>query len=107
MNLWVDVYESCGGKMKGILKDANIFVAARYDLKRLQECIIKESNDINLRDDDGDTPLIHCAMVGKLDCLEYLLQNGADPNIQNLVRLYFYFVIFLSDWKNSFDGISR
>jgi ankyrin repeat protein len=73
--------------MKRILKNADIFQAARYDVTRLQECLTEGAGaDINQTDRDGDTPLIHAAMMGNLPCLQYLLANGADPNIQNNVR---------------------
>lgn len=91
--------------LRRILKDEDIFVAARYDVRRLKECLIDKHNHINCTDCDGDTPLMHAAMVGKLDCLEYLLQNGADPNIQNKVNMSFLrFLNFVSGWKNSFNG---
>jgi hypothetical protein len=75
-------------KMKRILKTADIFQAARYDVTRLKECLNEgKGNDINQIDCDGDTPLIHAAMMGNLPCLQFLLAHGADPNIQNRVRI--------------------
>lgn len=44
-----------------------------------------EDVDINQTDEDGDTPLMHAAMIGNLPCLQYLLAHDADPNIQNNV----------------------
>ncbi len=42
-----------------------------------------EGADINEADDDGLTPLILAAYAGQIGTIEWLLEHGADPNIQN------------------------
>ncbi len=39
--------------------------------------------DINKKNCKGNTPLQQAVMLGKLDCVEYLLANHADMNIEN------------------------
>lgn len=55
--------------------------------------LIKSNNNININDQliDGKTPL-HC--YKNLECLEFLLQNGADPNIKDnydKTPIFYYF----------------
>jgi ankyrin repeat protein len=38
---------------------------------------------VNLQDDDGNTPLHLCGLHGSEKTILYLLENGANPNIQN------------------------
>jgi hypothetical protein len=90
----------------------DIFQAARYDLKRVKECLEGGRVLINSTDRDGDTALIMAATVGYLECVRYLLDQGADPNIQNKVRdLFSYkFIVILffdSGWKHSSHRSSR
>jgi len=49
------------------------------------ERIKKELKHINLKDADGFTPLHHIFLTGRPDkkTVEFLLKNGADPNIPN------------------------
>jgi len=39
--------------------------------------------DVNTKDDDGDTPLIHAAFGGNKEVAELLLANGADVNAKD------------------------
>jgi uncharacterized protein len=64
----------------------DLFEAARYDLERVKECLKSNRVGINSNDCDGDTALIMASTVGYLECVQYLLSQGADPNIQNKVR---------------------
>ena len=49
----------------------------------LVRVFVEQGADINIPNDNGDTPLIDAADLGKIGILKYLLENGADVNIKN------------------------
>eukprot|EP01122_Echinamoeba_exundans_P015392 TRINITY_DN728_c0_g1_i1.p1 TRINITY_DN728_c0_g1~~TRINITY_DN728_c0_g1_i1.p1 ORF type:complete len:721 (-),score=143.90 TRINITY_DN728_c0_g1_i1:2567-4729(-) len=65
--------------------------AARYEIVKLLIGLNKSLTsskrqlivDIDLQDTNGRTPLINCIRKGYIDLLKLLLENGADPNIQD------------------------
>lgn len=54
--------------------------AASYAHLELLEYLISVGGDINLRDDDGDTPLY---VVESVDAARWLVEHGADASITN------------------------
>jgi len=57
-----------------------IHMAAKDGILKHVKKFVKEGIDINLKDDNGRTPLHHASYYAKLDVVQYLLSNGA--NIQ-------------------------
>lgn len=45
--------------------------------------LLDMSADVNVRDDNGHTPLMRAAAKGYADMVQVLIQNGADPKLQN------------------------
>ncbi|HEV2601147.1 MAG TPA: ankyrin repeat domain-containing protein [Candidatus Babeliales bacterium] len=59
--------------------------------------ILAKGVDINIRNEDGQTPLIYAAKMGKLDVVQFLVAQGADINIQDqLGRTSLMYAIKLS-----------
>lgn len=59
-----------------------------YRNYHLVELLLKSGCLINLRDDNGDTPLHIAARTGELDIIDILLRHGKNP---------FFFPPFFSD----------
>ena len=47
--------------------------------------LIKRGADVNLADDDGDTPLHGAAQTGNVEVMQLLLEKSANPNARNSV----------------------
>ena len=45
--------------------------------------MIRRQADINKSDCNGNTPLHHAFMLGFKDCIDTLIENGADESIEN------------------------
>lgn len=68
------------------IKDANkrgaIHFAAREGKTEVCKYLLEELKlDVNTKDEDGDTPLLHAARKGHTLTAKYLLEHGADPAI--------------------------
>ncbi|KAM7251942.1 hypothetical protein ACFE04_023825 [Oxalis oulophora] len=68
------------------IKDANkrgaLHFAAREGQTPVCKYLVEELKlDVNTKDEDGETPLIHAARLGHNDTVKYLVEHGADPNI--------------------------
>ena len=48
---------------------------------------IQRGVDINSKDGDGRSPLMLAALKGNIEVCRLLLEAGADPEIQDIVRL--------------------
>jgi ankyrin repeat protein len=57
-----------------------IHAAVSYGHKELIEALISGGADLNLRDPDGDTPLLSCE---ESEIFELLVRGGADPRARN------------------------
>jgi len=53
------------------------------DLAKVNLLIEKDASLINLKDEAGNTPLHHAAMIGSVEMTELLISKGADINAQN------------------------
>ena len=49
----------------------------------LVKLLVSNGADVNIANNNGDTPLIDAAYLGKLENLRYLLANGADVSLKN------------------------
>lgn len=49
----------------------------------LMTALIDGSADLDQKDSIGMSPLHHCVNEGKLEPFHFLLENGADPNVQD------------------------
>ena len=47
------------------------------------ECLLEHGADVNNKDKDGWTPLLHAICRQPRDVIIFLLNHGADPNIKN------------------------
>ncbi|KAL3814700.1 hypothetical protein ACJIZ3_015968 [Penstemon smallii] len=70
------------------VKDANkrgaFHFAAREGQIEVCKYFIEELKiDVNTKDEDGDTPLIHAAREGHTATAKYLINSGADPSISS------------------------
>ncbi|CAM8987042.1 unnamed protein product [Rhodiola kirilowii] len=68
------------------IKDANkrgaLHFAAREGKTEVCKYLLEELKlDVNTRDDDGETPLVHATRQGHTETAKYLLEFGADPAI--------------------------
>lgn len=63
--------------------------ASSGDLERLELFISGDGNkykqyiDVNVKDEDGTTPLIYASCFGKIDVVQILLDANADTNVQD------------------------
>jgi ankyrin repeat protein len=53
------------------------------DLDKVKVLIEKDASLFNIKDEAGNTPLHHAAMIGSVEMTDYLLSKGADVNAQN------------------------
>ncbi len=54
--------------------------AQRGELQKLKR-LVERGQDVNQRDGYGTTPLMEAAWMGHTECMEYLLQNGAEVDV--------------------------
>ena len=59
------------------------FLAKQKDTKPLMAFLEQDNSNINCVDDYGETPLHFAAALGSLHSIQILLENGADPRLQN------------------------
>ena len=60
-------------------------VAKVREHKQVIELLLKSKATINAKGKDGCTPLHEAALLGRVDLVETLLSNGADPNLTNAI----------------------
>ena len=61
----------------------DVYAAVRNnDLARVKT-LVGSPADANAKDEQGDSPLLYAAAVGSADAMKYLLDKGADVNVQN------------------------
>ena len=53
------------------------------DLEKVKVFIEKDTSLVNIKDEAGNTPLHHAAIIGSVEIIEFLLSKGADINAQN------------------------
>jgi cytohesin len=54
--------------------------AAYRGHKEIAELLISKGADVNAKDEDGRTPLLHAALIGHREVVELLITNGVDVN---------------------------
>jgi ankyrin repeat protein len=70
-----------GSNRKELEKD--LFTAILFDnLKKVKD-YLRKGVDINIQDEEGDTPLIASAVFGFTDIAKYLVDMGAKIDIKN------------------------
>ncbi len=55
-------------------------------LVQLQQYIIHNYANINITDNQGNTPLLNASYYGNIECVDLLIKNGADINLGNSVN---------------------
>ncbi len=53
------------------------------DLAKLKALVAAGKDAVNLKDTRGETPLMYAAATGSFEAMQYLIDNGADVNVQN------------------------
>jgi ankyrin repeat protein len=53
------------------------------DLEKVNVLIEKDASLVNIKDETGNTPLHHAAIIGSIETIKLLLSKGADINAQN------------------------
>jgi hypothetical protein len=56
------------------------FAIKMNDMGTVMELVENKTVDVNTAVGDGITPLLYAAVSGSADCVQHLLQNGADPH---------------------------
>jgi hypothetical protein len=77
--------------------------AIRYEDDPLAEELISQGLDLNLRDENGDTPLHLAVKKNNLKIVQSLLEEGADPNLKDALG---FTPLHLST-QQDFDQISK
>lgn len=54
----------------------------RGDTEAIRDRVLENPDYIHERDSDGDTPLLNAVAFGDLELVRFLLQRGADPNVE-------------------------
>ncbi len=65
--------------------DPLLFTAALMGHTKVMTYLIEKGADINVRKEDGNTPLHAAAFLGHADAVELLLKNGVNINVRNHV----------------------
>lgn len=60
-----------------------IVLAARHQNINVMRILLLNGANIDTQDDSKDTALIHASNLGKSDMVKFLLDNEANPNLQN------------------------
>ncbi|WP_168566439.1 acyltransferase family protein [Crateriforma spongiae] len=61
----------------------NLWAAVIMDQPDRIQALIDDGQDVNARSDDGATPFLLAAFLGRDDAAEVLIRNGADPTLAN------------------------
>ena len=59
------------------------YTAIRTNDLAAVNALLKQGSDVNVRDNDGATPLMSAAAVGSTDVMKRLLEAGAEVNARN------------------------
>jgi len=65
---------------------AGIHYAARWGHISVVYSLVKAGVDINIQTSDGETPLHKASSTNRVQLCVWLLKNGADPNICNILQ---------------------
>ncbi|NJO87978.1 MAG: hypothetical protein HC831_02690 [Chloroflexia bacterium] len=63
------------------------------DIKATIDVLINAGADLNQKNEDGNTVLIHAAQHKALVLIDYLISKGANPNIKNNGGATYYDVL--------------
>lgn len=64
-------------------RNDQIYAALRTNALARLRSLVRSSSDANVRDEQGNTPLIDAAAVGSVAAVRFLLDSGAEVNAQN------------------------
>lgn len=79
-----------------------LHIAARYDLVKIAELLIKKGGNVNTADEYGCTPLHFAAINGHKEIVELLLDKGANVDSVGCVgstALHQLFLLKIAKWK--------
>ncbi len=65
------------------VKTQLLIVAAKLGKNKIAESVLNEGIDINIKDENGMTPLMWAAYHCNLNTVGFLLNKGADVNVKN------------------------
>lgn len=63
--------------------DASLLPAIRSNDLQKVKTLLTAGADISVADEDGDNALMYAALYSTDTCMRWLLEKGADPNVQN------------------------
>lgn len=66
-----------------VWKDAGVFASAHFNDIKAMEYFTENGFDINIQDEEGNTPLHIASEKGNTDLVKFLIDNGAKTNIKN------------------------
>ena len=75
-------------------------IAARYGNTEIITLLLEKEAVINWSNKFGETALVFAAQLGNVECLERLLQEGADSNVTNLKSGN---LLIKVQWINNFE----
>ncbi|MFM2296843.1 MAG: hypothetical protein RL117_550 [Verrucomicrobiota bacterium] len=90
-NQWVDIVRRTKGRFNAIGdidpnamfpdSQTTLHLAAQFDYVELAEWLISNNADIDPKDIEGYTPLLHAAVFLSYSVIKLLLARGADPKL--------------------------
>ncbi len=82
---WAKDYVKRGKKLdiRGSNGGTALHIAAAKSFMRLADFLLDHSVDVNLRDNDGHSPIFFAVRTGSIEMVELLIKRGADLHVKN------------------------